>query len=111
MGGGGPIFGGGLGFRSALTPGGSDPNIPRILELLTEQRREKDAEEIVEIEIKLLSATFDKAVQYTNLVMVAGYGGFFGLWKLTEKYLTPTGARFAALCMLARYLWPLRFLK
>lgn len=101
MGGGAPPFspfGGGPFLTPSAVP---DPNILRILELLTQQQREKDAEELVEIQLKVLSATFDKAVQYTNLVIVAGYGGFFGLWALTKEYLTPTGGRSAALWMLA----------
>lgn len=99
--GGGPTFP--FGGGPLLSPpqfGGPDPNTLKILELLTQQQREKDGKEFIETQIKVLSATFDKAVQYTNLVIVAGYGGFFGLWALTKEYLTPTGVRSAALWML-----------
>ncbi len=102
MGGGGPSFLGGGGTFLLPSPlGGGDPRISEILQLLTQQQREKDANELVETQIKVISASFDKAVQYTNLVIVAGYGGFFGLWALSRDYLTPTSGRSAALWMLA----------
>ncbi len=94
-------FGIGPSFLNPSPVAAPDPNISKILELLTQQQREKDAEELVETQIKVLSATFDKAIQYTNLVVVAGYGGFFGLWALTKQYLIATEARSAALWMLA----------
>ncbi|HMJ50395.1 MAG TPA: hypothetical protein VK440_07510 [Burkholderiales bacterium] len=57
--------------------------------------------DIIERQIKIVSAMYDKAVAYTNVIVIAGYAGFFGLWALTKQYLTSTQARLAALFMLA----------
>ncbi|WP_171165069.1 hypothetical protein [Usitatibacter palustris] len=58
-------------------------------------------EKLVEIETKLVSAIYDKAVAYTNLVVAAGYAAFFGLWAITKPYASPGLLQWAALLMLA----------
>jgi hypothetical protein len=55
------------------------------------------AAEISDAQIRVLSAVFDKAVAYTNLIMLGGYAGFFGLWQLTSSSLTKTLSMWAAL--------------
>jgi|GEM_PF-1243133 len=37
----------------------------------------------------LVESTFTRARDYTNLLLGAGYAGFFGLWGLTKASLTP----------------------
>lgn len=49
---------------------------------------------------KLLVESFDKMIAYTNLLVALGYAGFFGLWTLTQKYITEKQALWAALFML-----------
>lgn len=65
-----------------------------------QQQREKLANDIIETQIKIISAVYDKAVAYTNIVIIGGYAGFFGLWTLTKQYLTAAQARWSALFML-----------
>lgn len=50
--------------------------------------------------IKYLQTAYEKAQAYANLVIFAGYGGFFGLWQITKDYLGPKQAIGAALLML-----------
>lgn len=59
-----------------------------------------DVEAITEAQIKLLSAAYDKAIAYTNIVILAGYASFFGLWNLTKDYLGKKPMVWAALLML-----------
>lgn len=96
--GGGPL----LGMGGGLIPPPSDvsSDLLKALESLLQQNRENEARALVDRQIKVLSATFDKAVAYTNLIIIAGYGGFFGLWALTKDYRTSREAGYAALCML-----------
>lgn len=61
---------------------------------------DKTAKDTLDFYIRLQSATFDQASRYTNLIVAAGYGAFFGLWSMTKNYLTPTQARLAAVSML-----------
>jgi hypothetical protein len=58
-----------------------------------------DTKDAIENTIKVSSAVYDKAAAYTNLIVVAGYASFFGLWSLTKPYLSPRWALIAALLM------------
>jgi hypothetical protein len=59
----------------------------------TEEKQQKDvAEKIIEAQIKIITASYDRAVAYTNVIVVAGYAAFFGLWTLTKPYLCKTQA-------------------
>jgi uncharacterized membrane protein (DUF2068 family) len=77
------------------TPDLNDP-----IRLAAQQQQEKAVNDIVETQIKIVSATFDKAVAYTNVIVIGGYAAFFGLWSLTKQYMTAMQARWAALLML-----------
>ena len=60
----------------------------------------KRIEIFIETQIKILSASYDKAVAYTNLVIVAGYAGLFALWHLTKEHLSRNQVLSAALLLL-----------
>lgn len=79
---------------------GQPSNLNDLARLLEEQQQRKIANDIIETNIKIVSATYDKAVAYTNVIIIGGYAGFFGLWSLTKGYLTATQARWSALIML-----------
>lgn len=72
-----------------------DRDVARLRAFEDRTQREK----FIEIQIALVSATFDKAVAYTNVVMIAGYASFFALWSLVRDLDQPLN-RLAALCML-----------
>ncbi|EJC6960356.1 hypothetical protein MX910_004386 [Vibrio vulnificus] len=55
------------------------------------------ANALVEAQIKILTASYDKMAAYTNLVVVAGYATFFGLWNLTKDILSPDQKLWSAL--------------
>lgn len=76
------------------------PDLSRLAETLAQQERDRISREIVETQIKIVSALYDKAVAYTNVIILGGYASFFGLWSLTKPYLPPALARLAALLML-----------
>ena len=63
-----------------------------------EQQRQADA--IIETQIKILTVTYDKAVAYTNLIVLAAYAGFFGLWQITKEYIPKNLALWSALLIL-----------
>lgn len=64
------------------------------------REQERIAQAAIEAQVKVLSATFDKSAAYTNLIILAAYAGFFGLWQLTKDYLTKELALWSALLML-----------
>jgi small-conductance mechanosensitive channel len=57
-------------------------------------------EAAIETQIRVLSAAFDKSTAYTNLLILAAYAGFFGLWQMTKDDLAKPLAMWAALLML-----------
>lgn len=61
----------------------------------------KAAEAIVDTQIRILSAVYEKAIAYTNLIVLAGYASFFGLWQLTKDDITKQQSMWAALCILS----------
>ncbi|MEY4713332.1 MAG: hypothetical protein RIS88_2782 [Pseudomonadota bacterium] len=73
-------------------------------ELIRRARAEEDerrAAKVAEAQLKLLTVAFDKATAYTNMLILAGYAGFFGLWQLSKDYLTHKQTLAAALLALA----------
>jgi uncharacterized membrane protein (DUF2068 family) len=71
-----------------------------MMRVVAHQQQEKVAAEIIESQIKIVSASYDKAVAYTNLIILGGYASFFGLWHLTKDYIGFKQALWAALLML-----------
>jgi len=53
-----------------------------------DQRRIRLAKEVIDGQIKLYGALYDKTIAYTNLLLAAGYAGVFGVWSFTRPYLT-----------------------
>lgn len=63
------------------------------------RKLQEQKEEIINSQIKLASAIYEKAITYTNLIIMAGYAGFFGLWSVTKDKLTPKRVFWSALFM------------
>lgn len=70
------------------------------LEEFRRKEAEREAQKLIDIQTQIISASFDKAAAYSNLVIVAGYGGFFGLWSLTKTELVPIMAMLASIFIL-----------
>ena len=67
-------------------------------ELSNEEREQIDL--FIESQLKLMSETFEKSTNYTNLLLVAGYAGFFALWQVTREFLSKGQVLWSALLML-----------
>lgn len=44
--------------------------------------------ELIEAQKEILASTFSQAQAYTNLIIAAGYAGFFGIWSFVKDDLT-----------------------
>jgi hypothetical protein len=53
----------------------------------------------IEGQIKVFAVLYEKSNAYANLIIVAGYAGFFALWSLTRPYLSTRAALIAAALM------------
>ena len=66
----------------------------------TEDEERRRVNEFIEIQMKVISASYEKAMAYTNLIIVAGYAGFFALWQITKDFLSRNQVLSSALLML-----------
>jgi hypothetical protein len=55
------------------------------------------AQELLDAQKELLSASFSRANAYTNLILGAGYAGFFAVWAFTRDQLSPPQVLWSAL--------------
>jgi hypothetical protein len=69
----------------------------------SERERVKEHSEIYYREwrdssIKYFQERYTQSTNYTNLIMVAGYAGFFGLWNMMEDNLIPLYHSLTGIC-------------
>jgi len=72
-------------------------NLPELIQQVAKREHERQASELADTQIKLLTAVFDKSTAYTNLMIIAGYAGFFSLWQITKDYLSKPQVLWSAL--------------
>lgn len=65
-------------------------DINRIVQELAERAQKQQQDERVDVIIKIMSALFDKAAAYTNIIIVAGYIAFFTVWGNMKESLSET---------------------
>src|SRR5688572_24995575 len=71
----------------------------KLAQEVQQRQQEAAAEKMIEALTKIISASYEKAVAYTNVVLVAGYASFFALWSSTKPVLSDSLAIAAALLM------------
>lgn len=75
-----------------------------VVKQLSERALKDEHDKRIETMIKVMSALYDKSAAYTNIIMAAGYAGFFAVWSNMKEYMSPTEMRVSALCMLVSLL-------
>lgn len=75
------------------------PDMQKIVEELAKKAQEREKDERVEVLIRVMSALFDKAMAYTNLIVLAGFAGFFAVWGSMKAHLSPVEMFTSALCI------------
>jgi len=71
----------------------------KIVQALAEKAQHEAHEKRIEETTKLLSALYDRAAAYTNLIIVAGYAGFFAVWGSVKADLFKFEMLASALCL------------
>lgn len=74
-------------------------NQPADIPTLSEEERHK-LDLAVDLNVRIIAAAYEKASAYANLLIVAGYAGFFALWQMTKDYLGRKQTLLSALLML-----------
>lgn len=77
----------------------AEPTLQDVIRQAAERQQVELGEKIIETQIKIVTASYEKAVAYTNVIVIAGYAAFFGLWTLTKDYISKDQALWAALLM------------
>ncbi|NIA07839.1 MAG: hypothetical protein GWP14_09460 [Actinobacteria bacterium] len=54
---------------------------------------------IVDMQIKILAAIYDKATTYTQLIIIVGYASFFGIWSFVKGYISEKCVLWSAIFM------------
>jgi hypothetical protein len=79
---------------------GASPLIPQhgpgFAQAVTEQEAARQAREAM---IEVLTVSFDKAVAYVNVIILAGYAGSFTSWAYTRDQLSPNATILVALLL------------
>jgi hypothetical protein len=70
------------------------------LQVSEEESERRQVEHAVNTMLTIVSDSYEKMTAYTNLLMVAGYAGFFALWQMSKDFLTKTETLSAALLTL-----------
>lgn len=78
-------------------------NIEQQLKIAVENQRQSQIQnkkkETIEILIKVMSASYDKAAAYTNLILIGGYATFFTVWGKMYGELPSFNMKLSALFM------------
>jgi hypothetical protein len=77
----------------------------KLLQQAALQEQQRQANQLADAQVKLMTVLFDKATAYTNLIILGAYAGFFGLWQITKEYLSKQQALWSALLMLISLLF------
>jgi hypothetical protein len=75
-------------------------NLEQIVKELSERAAREDHEKRNAAVLKIMSSLYDKSAAYTNIIMAAGYVGFFTVWSNMKVYMSAFDMRISALCML-----------
>jgi hypothetical protein len=78
----------------------AEPTLQDVIRQAAEKQQIELGEKIIETQIKILTVSYDKGMAYVNVIVIAGYAAFFGLWTLTKAHLAKDAAIWAALLML-----------
>jgi hypothetical protein len=78
-----------------------DHSLQDLVRQAAEKQQKDTAEKIIDTQIKIITASYDKATSYTNVIILAGYASFFGLWSITKVYLSRELTLAAAILMCA----------
>ena len=55
-------------------------NLQQMVEELAQKAKKQQQDKRVDVMIEITSALFDKAIAYTNIIIIAGYIAFFTIW-------------------------------
>ena len=88
-----------------LTPPGQPAAQQQALNTAIQQHLlDAQQQQLLDAQKELLSAAFSRANAYTNLILGAGYAGFFAVWAFTKDHLTPPQLFWSALFVTFRSL-------
>lgn len=74
-------------------------DLQRTIQGLVDKAQKDERDKRIEIMIKVMSALYDKAVAYTNIIILAGYAAFFTVWSTMKAKMSHKEMLVAAFCI------------
>ncbi len=65
----------------------------------TGKQQEDAMSKVIDVNMKILAAAYDKAISYTQVVIMVGYGSFFAMWSFTRDSLSKRQVLWSAIFM------------
>jgi len=73
--------------------------LQRQVAALAARAQREDQQRRIDVTVAILAALYDKAATYTNLVIAAGFAGFFAVWVNVRDELSKTELLLSGLCI------------
>jgi predicted neutral ceramidase superfamily lipid hydrolase len=74
-------------------------DLEKTLRALAAKTQETERQQRIDVIIKVTSALYDKAVAYTNVIIIAGYVAFFAIWNTMKANMSRPEMLLTAFCM------------
>jgi hypothetical protein len=74
-------------------------DIEKTIQSLTAKNQEAERQQRIDVIIKVTSALYDKAVAYTNIILLAGYAAFFAIWNTMKTNMSRWEMLLTAFCI------------
>ena len=74
-------------------------DIEKTVQTLAAKVQEAERQQRIDVIIKVTSALFDKAVAYTNVIILAGYAAFFAVWSTMKVSMSKSEMLLTAFCI------------
>jgi len=74
-------------------------DLEKTVQVLAAKAQEAERQQRIDVIIKVASALYDKAVAYTNVIILAGYAAFFATWNTMKANMSRAEMLLAAFCI------------
>jgi predicted neutral ceramidase superfamily lipid hydrolase len=74
-------------------------DLDKTVQGLVDKAQKNETDQRIDIMVKVASALYDKAVAYTNIIILAGYAAFFTVWSTMKAKMSHTEMLVVAFCI------------
>lgn len=74
-------------------------DLEKTVQGLVDKAQKNETDQRIDIMVKVASALYDKAVAYTNIIILAGYAAFFTVWSTMKAKMSHIEMLVVAFCI------------